>query len=214
MARKYQHTQELLPKIKEMLEGGMTQKERCGETWGDRRESNPSSSYTKGKGAAWHTEAAWSETAKALAEYKYEKQALENGSRAVAGFSLAHWEGVKISVNTRSYIDTEKSIPSAKCVVFLKYPVAVYYGYVSRMDTLAKDLPLAEKYESVRQRAGTHMDTRVCIWLERKGIHHNLKTILRVMNKYNLLSVIRRTICKIWGRSAQIPQSVEQRFHR
>ena len=27
MARKYQHTQELLPKIKEMLEGGMTQRE-------------------------------------------------------------------------------------------------------------------------------------------------------------------------------------------
>ena len=32
----------------------------------------------------------------------------------------------------------------------------------------------------------------VSIWLERHGIHHNPKTVLRVMNKYSLLSVIRR----------------------
>lgn len=30
------------------------------------------------------------------------------------------------------------------------------------------------------------------IWLERQGIYKNPKTILRVMQKYNLLSVIRR----------------------
>lgn len=30
------------------------------------------------------------------------------------------------------------------------------------------------------------------IWLERQDIHHNPKTILRVMQKYNLLSVVRR----------------------
>ena len=29
------------------------------------------------------------------------------------------------------------------------------------------------------------------IWLERNGMYHNPKTILRVMQKYNLLSVIR-----------------------
>ena len=33
---------------------------------------------------------------------------------------------------------------------------------------------------------------RVHIWLERQGIHHDPKTVLRVMNKYSLLSVIRR----------------------
>ena len=33
---------------------------------------------------------------------------------------------------------------------------------------------------------------RVHIWLERNGLHCNPKTVLRVMNKYNLLSVIRR----------------------
>lgn len=30
------------------------------------------------------------------------------------------------------------------------------------------------------------------IWLERRGVHHNPKTILRFMNKYSLLSVVRR----------------------
>ena len=33
---------------------------------------------------------------------------------------------------------------------------------------------------------------RVHIWLERKGVHCNPKTVLRVMKKYNLLSVVRR----------------------
>lgn len=30
------------------------------------------------------------------------------------------------------------------------------------------------------------------VWPERKGVHHNPKTILRVMNKYNLISVVKR----------------------
>lgn len=68
-----------------------------------------------------------------------------------------------------------------------------YYGYASRMATLAKDLPLAEKIrECQAESRNTYGYRRVCVWLERKGIHHNPKTILRVMNKYNLLSVIRR----------------------
>ena len=33
---------------------------------------------------------------------------------------------------------------------------------------------------------------RVHIWLERQGIYRNSKTVLRVMQKYNLLSVVRR----------------------
>lgn len=33
---------------------------------------------------------------------------------------------------------------------------------------------------------------RMNIWLERQGIYCNPKTVLRVMQKYNLLSVVRR----------------------
>ncbi len=68
-----------------------------------------------------------------------------------------------------------------------------YYDYVKRMDTPAKDLLLAEKIRECQDNCGkTYGYRRVHIWLERNGIHHNPKTILRVMQKYNLLSVVRR----------------------
>ena len=68
-----------------------------------------------------------------------------------------------------------------------------YYDYVKRMDIPAKDLPLAEKIKECQEKCGmTYGYRRVHIWLEREGIHHNPKTILRVMQKYNLLSKVRR----------------------
>ncbi|MBO5746184.1 MAG: IS3 family transposase [Clostridia bacterium] len=68
-----------------------------------------------------------------------------------------------------------------------------YYDYVKRMDTPAKDLPLAEKIKECQEKCGkTYGYRRVHIWLERQGIHRNPKTILRIMQKYSLLSVIRR----------------------
>ena len=61
------------------------------------------------------------------------------------------------------------------------------------MDSPAWDLPLAEKIKECQAECRrTYGYRRVHIWLERKGIHCNPKTVLRVMNKYNLLSVIRR----------------------
>ena len=68
-----------------------------------------------------------------------------------------------------------------------------YYDFVNRMDIPAKDLPLAEKIRECQEQCGkTYGYRRVQLWLERNGIHHNPKTILRVMKKYNLLSVVRR----------------------
>ena len=68
-----------------------------------------------------------------------------------------------------------------------------YYGYVKRMEMPAKDLPLAEKIRECQVECkNTYGYRRVQIWLERHGIHHNPKTVLRVMNKYSLLSVVRR----------------------
>ena len=75
-----------------------------------------------------------------------------------------------------------------------------YYGCVSRMDVPAKDLPLAEKIKECQERCGkTYGYRRVHIWLERHGIYHNPKTILRVMQKYNLLSVVRRKKYRNYG---------------
>ena len=75
-----------------------------------------------------------------------------------------------------------------------------YYGYMSRMDIPSKDLPLAEKIKECQDKYGkTYGYRRVHIWLERQGIHHDPKTILRVMQKYNLLSVVRRKKYRNYG---------------
>jgi putative transposase len=100
---------------------------------------------------------------------------------------------VKISVKYKVIYRHRKEYPISEICRFFEVSRSGYYGYVSRMDALAKDLPLAEKIrECQAESRNTYGYRRVCIWLERKGIHHNPKTILRVMNKYNLLSVIRR----------------------
>ena len=75
-----------------------------------------------------------------------------------------------------------------------------YYGYVSRMDIPARDLPLAEKIRECQETCGrTYGYRRVHIWLERNGIYRNPKTVLRVMRKYGLLSVIRRKKYRNYG---------------
>ena len=68
-----------------------------------------------------------------------------------------------------------------------------YYDYVKRMDIPAWDLPLADKIRECQEHSHrTYGYRRVHIWLERQGIYRNPKTVLRVMQKYNLLSEVRR----------------------
>ena len=75
-----------------------------------------------------------------------------------------------------------------------------YYDFVKRMDIPAKDLPLAEKIRECQIASKqTYGYRRVHIWLEKQGIYHNPKTILRVMQKYNLLSVVRRKRYQKYG---------------
>ena len=75
-----------------------------------------------------------------------------------------------------------------------------YYDYVKRMDIPAKDLPLAKKIKECQDKCGrTYGYRRVHLWLERENIHHNPKTILRVMQKYDLLSVVRRKKYRNYG---------------
>ena len=67
-----------------------------------------------------------------------------------------------------------------------------YYDYVKRMDLPEKELPLAEKIRECQAECrSTYGYRRVQMWLERRGIHRNPKTVLRVMNKYGLLSAVR-----------------------
>ena len=83
---------------------------------------------------------------------------------------------------------------------FFKVSRSGYYGYVSRMNIPAWDLPLAEKIKECQEKCGrTYGYRRVHIWLERNGIYRNPKTVLRVMQKYGLLSVIRRKKYRNYG---------------
>ena len=68
-----------------------------------------------------------------------------------------------------------------------------YYAFLKRMNIPDRDLPLAEKIKECQEESHrTYGYRRVHIWLERQGIYRNPKTVLRVMQKYNLLSVVRR----------------------
>ena len=97
------------------------------------------------------------------------------------------------------YRHKDKYSISAMCR-FFKVSRSGYYGYMSRMDMPAKDLPLAEKIQECQEKCGkTYGYRRVHIWLDRQGIYHNPKTILRVMQKYNLLSVVRRKKYRNYG---------------
>ena len=97
------------------------------------------------------------------------------------------------------YRHKEKYSISEMCR-FFKGSRSGYYDYVKRMDIPAWDLPLAEKIKECQDKCGkTYGYRRVHIWLERHGIHRNPKTILRVMQKYNLLSVVRRKKYRNYG---------------
>ena len=73
----------------------------------------------------------------------------------------------------------------------LKYQEADIMRYLKRMDIPDRDLPLAEKIRECQEESHrTYGYRRVHIWLERQGIYRNPKTVLRVMQKYSLLSVV------------------------
>ncbi len=97
------------------------------------------------------------------------------------------------------YRHKEKYSVSEMCR-FFKVSRSGYYGYVTCMNIPAKDLNLANKIQECQEKCGkTYGYRRVHIWLERQGVHHNPKTILRVMQKYNLLSVVRKKKYRNYG---------------
>ena len=112
------------------------------------------------------------------------------------------------------YRHKEKYSISEMCR-FFKVSRSGYYGFVDRMDMPAKDLPLAEKIRECQdQTHSTYGYRRVQIWLESNGIHCNPKTVLRVMHKYNLLSVIRRKKYRNYGEHLhRYPNLLNRDFH-
>ena len=74
------------------------------------------------------------------------------------------------------------------------------------MGSAEKDADLAEKMKAHQDRCHqTYGYRRMHLWLEGQGIHHNPKTVLRIMKKYGILSEIRRK--RKW-------QNLGQQIHR
>ena len=112
------------------------------------------------------------------------------------------------------YRHREKYSVSEMCR-FFKVSRSGYYDFVRRMDRQPKDEKLAgligECQESCKRTYGYR---RVAIWLDRKGIHRNPKTVLRVMQKYNLLSVTRRKKYQRYGECLhRYPNLLNRDFH-
>ena len=98
---------------------------------------------------------------------------------------------------------------------FFKVSRSGYYGYVKRINVPEWDLPIAEKIrECQRQSHRTYGYRRVQIWLDKEGIHRNPKTVLRIMQKYDLLSVIRRKKYRNYGELLhRYPNLLNRDFH-
>jgi len=77
---------------------------------------------------------------------------------------------------------------------FFKVSRSGYYEYVKKMSKPDKDDAIAEQIRECQIKSRkTYGYRRVQIWLLReKGLVINHKAVLRIMNKYNLLSEIRR----------------------
>jgi len=68
-----------------------------------------------------------------------------------------------------------------------------YYQFLRKQGEAARDQALADQIRQCQNEArSTYGYRRVGIWLKRKGILANHKAVLRIMNKYGLLSQIRR----------------------
>ncbi len=90
-----------------------------------------------------------------------------------------------------------------------------YYDYVRRMEIPDRDLPLAEQIRECQASCGrTYGYRRVQIWLDRNGTHYDPKTVLRVMQKYDLLSVVRRKKYQNYGTALhRYPNRLNRDFH-
>jgi putative transposase len=99
--------------------------------------------------------------------------------------------------------------PSVKYLIIFhrrnKYPISLmceffrvsrsgYYNFLNRIDKPSRDEPIAQMIAECQGHCNkTYGCRRIKIWLEKvKHKHFNLKTLLRIMRKYDLLAEIRR----------------------
>ena len=98
---------------------------------------------------------------------------------------------------------------------FFKVSRSGYYDFVRRLERKQKDEELAGLIEHCQESCKrTYGYRRVAIWLDRNSMHHNPKTVLRVMQKYGLLSVIRRRKYQTYSNALhRYPNTLNRDFH-
>ncbi len=91
-----------------------------------------------------------------------------------------------------------------------------YYDFVKRMDKPDRDIEIAELIRDCQEQTHyTYGYRRVQIWLDtKKNIYRNRNTVLRIMQKYSLLSKVRRKKYKKCGESLhKYPNLLNRDFH-
>ena len=111
------------------------------------------------------------------------------------------------------YRNKDKYSISEMCC-FFKVSRSGYFDYIKRMDRPSSEKYLVEKICECQERTHkTYGYRRVQIWLERQGIRKDPKTVLRLMQKYNLLSVVRRKKYRNYGeRLHKYPNLLNRNF--
>jgi len=100
---------------------------------------------------------------------------------------------VRPSVKYQAIYGSRKKYPICVMCRFFEVSRSGYYDYIKRMNQPAHDQELAEKIALCQKHVGkTYGYRRMHIWLKKQGICRNPKTVLRIMQKYGLLSQIRR----------------------
>ena len=88
-----------------------------------------------------------------------------------------------------------------------------YYGFVQRLGKPDKDSALAQIIRNHQDHCHkTYGYRRMHLWLRSRRIYRNPKTILRIMKKYGLLSVIRRR--RKWVQMGQQVHKYENLLNR
>lgn len=101
---------------------------------------------------------------------------------------------MKASVKYQVIFNRKEKYPVLLMCKFFGVSRSGYYEFVKRKDKSKNDTAVAELIQECQQRCGkTYGYRRVHIWLMReKSLYFNPKTVLKVMNKYGLLSEVRR----------------------
>jgi len=101
---------------------------------------------------------------------------------------------VKPSVKYLAIYHHQSKYPVSVMCQFFEVSRSGYYSYIQRMNKPNRDESLMKMIAECQERCNkTYGCRRVQLWLQqKKHLNYNLKTVLRIMNKYDLLSEIRR----------------------